>query len=45
MTTTRIDLLQQMPIFGGVRTDALQLLLEGARSARVAGRRGGGGAA
>jgi len=36
MTTTRVDLLQQMPIFGAVRTDALQLLLEGARAARVA---------
>ena len=36
MTTTRIDLLQQMPIFGAVRTDALQLLLEGARAVRVA---------
>jgi CRP/FNR family cyclic AMP-dependent transcriptional regulator len=36
MTTTRVELLQQMPIFGAVRTDALQLLLEGARAARVA---------
>ena len=31
MTTPRVELLQQMPIFGAVRTDALQLLLEGAR--------------
>ena len=36
MPALRVDLLQQMPLFGAVRTDALQLLLEGARSARVA---------
>jgi CRP/FNR family cyclic AMP-dependent transcriptional regulator len=36
MTTTRVDLLQQMPVFGAVRPDALQLLLEGARLVRVA---------
>ena len=35
MLASRIDLLQQMPIFGAVREDALQLLLEGVASARV----------
>lgn len=36
MAVSRVELLQQMPIFGAVRTDALQLLLEGGRSSRVA---------
>ena len=35
MLAARVELLQQMPIFGAVREDALQLLLEGAGSARV----------
>jgi CRP-like cAMP-binding protein len=36
MTSTRVELLQQMPIFGAVRPEALQLLLEAARAVRVA---------
>jgi CRP-like cAMP-binding protein len=36
MLSARIELLQQMPIFGAVREDALQLLLEPAGSVRVA---------
>lgn len=32
MLEVRIELLQQMPIFGAIRADALQLLLEPARS-------------
>ncbi|HVK31704.1 MAG TPA: cyclic nucleotide-binding domain-containing protein [Burkholderiaceae bacterium] len=36
MTATRIELLQQMPIFGAVRNDALALLLQAQRSREVA---------
>jgi len=36
MPTTQIELLQQMPIFGGLPAEALHLLLEGTRSVRVA---------
>jgi CRP/FNR family cyclic AMP-dependent transcriptional regulator len=36
MAAFRVELLQQMPLFGAVRDDALQLLLEGAGSVRVA---------
>ena len=36
MLSTRIELLQQMPIFGAVREDALQLLLDQTRSVQVA---------
>ena len=36
MLAARIELLQQMPIFGAVKEDALRLLLEPARSVRVA---------
>lgn len=36
MTANRIDLLEQMPIFGGVRADALRLLLEPVRSVHMA---------
>ena len=32
MQPTRIDLLQRMPVFGAIRNDALQLLLEQARA-------------
>ncbi len=35
MQPTRIDLLQRMPIFGGIRDDVLRLLLEQARVIRV----------
>lgn len=28
MVTTRIELLRQMPVFGGLKTDALELILE-----------------
>ena len=35
MQTTRIDLLQRMPIFGAIRDDALQLLLEHAQEVTV----------
>ena len=35
MLATRIDLLQQMPIFAAVREDALRWLLEGAVATRV----------
>ena len=36
MIAERIELLQQMPIFGAVREDALRFLLEPARSVQVA---------
>lgn len=36
MTSTRIDWLQRAPVFGGLREDSLQLLLDGAGSASVA---------
>jgi CRP-like cAMP-binding protein len=36
MHTRQIELLQQMPIFGGLPAEALELLLEGTRSVRVA---------
>lgn len=36
MTRTRVELLQQMPIFGAVRPEVLLWLLEDAREARVA---------
>jgi len=36
MLPARLELLQQMPIFGAVREDALQVLLEPTRSVRVA---------
>ncbi len=36
MAATRVELLQQMPIFGAVRTDALELLLQASRAVRVA---------
>ena len=36
MPATRIELLQQMPIFGAVREDALEFLLEPTRSRSVA---------
>jgi len=36
MLPARLELLQNMPIFGGVREDALQVLLEQMRTVRVA---------
>jgi CRP-like cAMP-binding protein len=36
MTASRIELLQRMPIFGALRADTLQFLLEQARSVPVA---------
>lgn len=36
MQATRIELLQRMPIFGAIREDALQFLLEQTRSVSVA---------
>lgn len=36
MLPARVELLQQMPIFGAVREDALQVLLEPTRSVQVA---------
>jgi CRP-like cAMP-binding protein len=38
MSTTRIELLQRMPIFGGVRDDVLQCLLDRAQFCKIPAR-------